>query len=290
MLSNVPLPIQAELRNALQTELISFSFASGGCINHGGKLTTQAGDFFLKWNDSRRFPKMFDAEARGLKLLRKPNVIDVPEAILHSDAGSFQFLLLEFVESHIRHSLYWETLGEQLAALHRISSESFGLDHNNYIGSLRQENSPIKNWIDFFIERRLVVQEEMAINAGKLPSETSKQFAALYKKLSSLLSSEKPSLLHGDLWSDNLITNAEGKPCVIDPAVYYGNREIELAFTELFGGFSEVFYDAYNAHFKLLPGYRERVTLYQLYPLLVHVNLFGSGYVSQVVSILKKFV
>ena len=290
MLSPVPRQIQTELEDVLGTELTSFSFVGGGCINHGGKLVTKTGVFFLKWNDVVRFPGMFEAEARGLRLLQEPNVIHVPKVVAQGNAGSFQFLVLEFVHSKPNHAAYWDLFGEQLANLHCVSSGTFGLDHNNFIGSLPQINSQASNWIDFFVERRLAVQVKLAIDTGKLAAGIARQFEGLCQKLPSFLPQEKPALLHGDLWSGNLITNGDGMPCLIDPAAYFGNREIELAFTELFGGFSDRFYEAYDSHFKLQPGYRSRVQLYQLYPLLVHANLFGGGYVSQVVSILKKFV
>jgi protein-ribulosamine 3-kinase len=290
MLGAVPLPIQVELKGILQADLISFSFAGGGCINHGGRLQTTTRDYFLKWNDAEKFPGMFEAEAKGLRLLKEPDAISIPEVVVHGVVGQFQFLVLEFIEAKSKQESYWEALGEQLARLHRVSSRTFGLDHNNFIGSLIQINSPTKAWIEFFIEKRLDVQLKQAMKYGKISPVVEKQFQILFQKLPSLLPEEKPSLLHGDLWSGNLITNDKGMPCLVDPAVYFGNREIELAFTELFGGFSDRFYEVYDAQFKLEPGYRDRMELYQLYPLMVHVNLFGGGYVAQVVSILKRFV
>jgi protein-ribulosamine 3-kinase len=276
MLDAVPLSIQFELKSFLQTELISFSFTGGGCINHGGRLSTKAGDFFLKWNDASPFPGMFEAEANGLHLLKETDVIDVPEVLSHGKVEEFQFLVLEFVESKSKLESYWEILGEQMASLHGITNETFGLDHDNFIGSLPQMNSPKADWIDFFMERRLEPQLKLAINDGKISNTIAKQFDTLYDKLPALFPREKPALLHGDLWSGNLITNDDGKPCLVDPAVYFGNREIELAFTELFDGFSNRFYEAYNANFKLEHDYKARKALYQLYPLLVHVNLFDA--------------
>ena len=181
-------------------------------------------------------------------------------------------------------------MGQRLASLHRCSSEFFGLDDDNYIGSLRQYNHPNSNWINFFIEQRLEVQVKLAINKWRCcPHGGQKKFESLYAKLPSLIASEKPSLVHGDLWSGNLITDDKGEPCLIDPAVYFGNREADLAMTRLFGGFNDEFYSAYEESFPLPQGSEKRIDLYNLYPLLVHVNLFGGSYVHSVEGILRAF-
>jgi fructosamine-3-kinase len=166
----------------------------------------------------------------------------------------------------------------------------FGLDHENYIGSLTQINSVKSDWLDFYINERLGYQLKMAVDHGKLGSGTVQDFEQFYVFLESFLPSEAPSLLHGDLWGGNLMIGSAGEPVIFDPAVYYGNREVDLAMTRLFGGFSSRFYETYNEEFPLLPGYEDRIDVYQLYPLLVHVNLFGGGYISQVKSILNQFI
>ena len=266
-----------------------FSFAGGGSINQGGKLKTTVGNFFLKWNDDKKFPAMFEAEGKGLHLLHRQNAIRIPNVIGHGKNGAHQFLLLELIEQKSRSKNHWEQLGQKLASLHRCSSETFGLDHDNYIGSLQQYNHPNSNWINFFIEQRLEAQVRLAVKSGAVDAGWEKKFEALYAKLPSLIAVEKPSLLHGDLWSGNLITDEKGEPCLIDPAVYYGNREADLAMTRLFGGFSGEFYSAYEEAYPLPPGSERRVDLYNLYPLLVHVNLFGGSYVHSVESILRAF-
>lgn len=290
MLSSVPSAILQQLAKSVGNVLTDFSFCGGGCINHGGRLKTRVGDLFLKWNDAAKFPGMFVAEAKGLKLLRNAGAIHVPEVITEGVAGPWQFLVLEFVEERPKAGSYWVELGQQLATMHKQTAPTYGLDHDNYIGSLPQQNTPAKKWTDFFITQRLEVQVKLALDRGKLNTETVRLFGTLYNKLGDLLPEEKPSLLHGDLWSGNLIINAEGKPCLIDPAVYYGHREAEIAFTTLFGGFSAEFYNSYHEAFALAPGYAERFDIYNLYPLMVHVNLFGGGYISQVVSILRQWV
>lgn len=267
-----------------------FSFASGGCINHGGKLTTSEGNFFVKWNSAAKFPDMFQAESKGLTLLGAPSAIRLPHVISVGESGSFQFLVLEFIEERPRIKNYGELLGRQLALLHQVRANSFGLGHNNYIGSLKQLNESRPTWVDFFIHQRLAVQLQLASGNGLADTALLKKFDDLYKKLPSLLPEEAPSLLHGDLWGGNLMTDEKGSPCLIDPAVYYGNREADLAMTRLFGGFSEEFYKSYQEAFPLSAGWKNRVGLYNLYPLLVHVNLFGGGYVAQVSSVLRQYV
>ena len=273
-----------------KVDIQGFRSASGGCINHGGRLTTSAGNFFIKWNNAERFPQMFEAEAKGLKLLKEPQSIDIPEVLGVGEAGGLSFLLLEYIEAGPRNHRYWQELGEQLADLHGNKADEFGLEQDNYIGSLPQANKQHSIWTAFFIEERLEPQLSMATRNRKVDNLHRQKFEKLYQKLPGLLADhERPSLIHGDLWSGNLMTNKEGMPCLIDPAVYYGNREIELAFTTLFGGFDHEFYKVYQAVMPMAPGYEERFDMYNLYPLMVHVNLFGGGYLRQVESILRKF-
>jgi fructosamine-3-kinase len=163
------------------------------------------------------------------------------------------------------------------------------LDYNNYIGTFQQDNQYKSNWIDFFIENRLQPQ---ALQASELlGTEVMQQLDKLYNRLPELLTQGKPSLLHGDLWSGNFTVNEKGGVCLVDPATYFGNREIEIAFTKLFGGFEEDFYAAYQEVLPLDKGFFDsRVDIYNLYPLLVHVNLFGGWYIAQVRETLKRFV
>jgi len=289
MPASIPPAIVAEIEAYTGSPVTAFAPASGGCINHGGRIATSGGRCFLKWNDLRKFPGMFYAEARGLSLLGKAEALRVPDVIHAGAAGDFQFILLEYIAAGARSRNYWRDFGAGLAALHMKSATEFGLDHDNYIGSLPQKNTLTSSWIEFFIEQRLEVQLQIARDEGRLGEGFSKKFEALFNRLSSLLPEEPPALLHGDLWGGNLMTTSEGEPCVIDPAVYYGNREADLAMTQLFGGFDPSYIDRYNEVHSLLPGYEARLDLYNLYPLLVHVNLFGGGYMGQVVSILNRF-
>ena len=294
MISQVPRGVLEGVRDLLMLPDASFvqefSFSGGGCINNGGKLRTKQGTFFLKWNGEKNFTGMFAAENKGLQLLSRQGVIRIPKVIGDGQKGSYQFLLLEFIDQRSKSKNYWELLGNRLAALHRVTTGFFGLDHDNYIGSLQQLNHQSSNWIDFFIGQRLLVQVRLAIDNGLAPSDWIRKFEALFAKLPGLIPTERPSLLHGDLWSGNLITDESGEPCLIDPAVYYGNREADLAMTRLFGGFSTTFYSTYEDVFPLPAGHAERVDLYNLYPLMVHVNLFGGSYVHSVERILRSFI
>lgn len=273
-----------------KVELLDFRNVSGGCINQGGKLTTTQGNYFLKWNDAKRFPDMFKKEALGLALLREPKAAKIPSVIAVGENSRTQFLILEFIETGRPNAMYWNELGKSLAALHKQTSSAFGLDHDNYIGSLPQDNSKNDNWIDFFIQSRINPQLKLAVDNGKLNVSQLRSFECLYKELPSLLPIDRPSLLHGDLWSGNVIVDHAGAAVLIDPAVYYGHREMELAYTQLFGGMESDFYNAYFEAFPVVSGFDNRVDIYNLYPLLVHVNLFGGGYANQVISILNRFI
>lgn len=286
----VPAAIVESLRDNHQLALTAFEPVHGGCINNGGKITTSDGVFFIKWNSADKFPGMFAAEARGLTLLRSSCDLAVPSAVITGLAGSYQFLVLEYVNEARRSANYWRTFGMGLAKLHSVSAEHFGLDHDNYIGSLPQSNNIHDSWITFFIEERLKAQLELAVREKRIDPATRKIFGNLFEKLHDLIPDENPALLHGDLWSGNLITSANGLPCLIDPAVYFGHREVDLAMTQLFGGFDSSFFQSYNEVYPVSPGFRERLGLYNLYPLLVHVNLFGGGYLNQALSIVKRFV
>jgi len=174
-----------------------------------------------------------------------------------------------------------------LATLHKTTQEDYGLDNNNYMGSLEQVNHKKKSLIDFFIECRLIPQIEMAGN--KLSKSDHEMFEALYKRLPSILIDEQPALVHGDLWSGNFMIGNKGQPVLIDPAVAYSSREVDIAMSRLFGGFDSVFYSSYEETYPTAPGLEERIDIYNLYPLLVHVNLFGGGYYQQVKNILNRF-
>lgn len=272
-----------------EVEIISQNTIGGGCINKCLHLNTTAGPFFIKWNIASKFPNMFEAEAKGLNLLRGKCGIKVPEVYKAGTAGGKSFLIMEYFETGAGNALFFEEFGSELAQLHQNSSKHFGLEHENYIGSLSQLNNRIADWNGFFIENRLKPQIKLSLDGGFFNKNDINRFENLYRELDSIFPKEKPSLLHGDLWSGNFMIHKSGNAAYMDPAVYYGHREAELSFTTLFGGFDPSFYHAYDLAFPLENGFRQRIDIYNLYPLLVHVNLFGWGYVGQVKNIIEKF-
>ncbi len=291
----IPVEIRQYLTTWLQHEkspstgILSSTPLGGGSINETFRIETTSGTVFIKYNLAKRYPGMFTAEAKGLRILEEADCIQVPK-VLHSDEiGEYSFLLLGYIESQVPASDFWQRFGQKLALLHHHSSTSFGLDHDNYIGSIMQINRNHKSWTEFLISERLEPMLSMAMDIGKLNGHDVRKFEILYKKLPEILPVEPPSLIHGDLWSGNFMDGDDGNAWMIDPAVYYGHREMDIAMSKLFGGFTKAFYDAYNDSWPLEPGWQGRIPLNQLYPLLVHVNLFGESYSQQVRQILKDF-
>lgn len=261
----------------------------GGCVNETVKLKTNDGNYFAKWNDAKRFPGMLQAEAKGLDLLKNVGEIKVPEVIFQSTADTVQYLVLEWIESMAMKKNFWCDFGKSLAKLHRHTSERFGLEYNNFIGSLPQFNTWHSVWSDFFILERIEPQLKLARDSERTSNSVSRKFSKLFSQLNTIFPSEKPALLHGDLWSGNFMVGNKGEPVMIDPAVYYGHREMDLGMTKLFGGFHPEFYESYHLEFPLEKDWQKRTEICNLYPLLVHVNLFGGSYALQVESILRRF-
>ena len=263
---------------------------SGGDINDAFELELRDGRrLFLKTN--RAAPAgMFQAEARGLAWLAEARALHVPDVVAVAD-DRVSFLVLELVEPGSRRRAFDEELGRALAVLHRASPATFGLDHDNFIGSLPQSNRPHARWTDFFQSERLEPQLRLATERGRATGAMRRGFERLFARLAALVGPEEPpARLHGDLWGGNLHVTPDGAPCLIDPAAYGGHREVDLAMMRLFGGFAERVFSAYSEAFPLAPGHAERVPLYQLYPLLVHVNLFGGGYAASVERVLERYV
>lgn len=267
--------------------------SSGGSINQTQVLILSNGEkVFLKSN-SRPPQNFFRCEAKGLEILagvekgpRIPKVLGMDPSPLP------KFLLLEYIEEISPNGAYYNNFGHTLAELHQNTQERFGLDHDNFIGRTEQKNSAEKDGLVFFRDNRIRFQQELARKSGKLPVKTDQRLDKLCDKLGNILNldSEKPALLHGDLWSGNYFSASGQTPCMVDPAVYYGPREADLAMTELFGKAPQSFYDAYMDAFPLEPGYQERKKIYNLYHLLNHLNLFGGSYLSSVEGTVNEFV
>ncbi|MEX8547255.1 MAG: fructosamine kinase family protein [Mucilaginibacter sp.] len=263
---------------------------TGGSINEVYRLQSAAGFFILKLNSAQQFPKMFELEAEGLEAIRKTKTVAVPEVIATGHFAYQSYLLLEYIETGTKTPAAMQLLGSQLAQMHQNTAEGFGFENDNYMGSLPQSNKKHSSWQSFFIEERLKPMVKLAFDASFIDQKLVSDFENLYQKLGGFFEEEKPALIHGDLWGSNYLIGSEGKPYLIDPAVSYGFREFDLAMTHLFGGFSTDFYKAYQEKFPLQKGWQQRVDLWNLYPLLLHLNLFGTGYLGQVRSAVRKFI
>ena len=291
----IPLVIQHKFEETLSTiykhnvKIKNIIELFGGSINQAFKITTTNGCYFLKFNLADKYPKMFESEAKGLQLLKQANVLYIPEIIVVEQVEDYSFLVLEFVESGKTSLKFWQNFGISLARMHKHTHETFGLDNSNYIGSLFQSNTQYTTWTDFFIAERLEKQLKLAVDAKLADESLVKSFEQLFKALPSIFTNEAPALIHGDLWSGNFMIAPNGEVCLIDPAVYFGNREMDIAMSKLFGEFDHAFYNAYNQEFPLTAGWQERIDIHSLYPLLVHLNLFGRIYLKSIRYIMKKF-
>lgn len=286
----LPLSLSVQLEATLSSRITAARPFSGGDIHRAALLTlTDGRQIFLKYNTSGHAVEMFRTEALGLALLGASKVIAVPKALGHGHVDEYAFLLLEYIAPGYRNRHFWEDFGSSLSALHGTTSAQFGFAHDNFIGSLPQSNKRHDNWPDFFTQERLLPQMRLTREHNRLNASDEKQLENLCKKLSSICPKESPALTHGDLWSGNFLCNTKNKPVLIDPAASFAHREMDLAMSRLFGGFDSVFYQSYENAWPLAPGFEERIEVYQLYYLLVHVNLFGGGYVESVRSILRRW-
>ena len=237
-------------------------------------------------------------------MLYQTQTIKIPEPILY---GNFSdnviplkteissnkeqiFLITEFIEKGRPTKNFWQTFAHQLAALHKHSNEQFGLTADNYIGSLNQVNNFCDTWSEFYASQRIIPLIQLAFNQNKCSKADTQKVEKLCTRFYEIFPDEKPALIHGDLWSGNFIVGKNGDPVIYDPAVYFGNREMDIAMSLLFGGFDKNFYDHYNEVFTLQPGWKTRVQLCQLYPLIVHLVLFGGHYFNSVMNIVKAFL
>jgi protein-ribulosamine 3-kinase len=263
----------------------TFKSVSGGSINQSFLLVGDEKRFFLKQNRSSRL-EMFEAEAEGLIALENAHAMHIPQAVCWGVDDFNSYLVLEYVE--LTSSGSQKKLGEQLAALHQTTQSQFGWHRDNTIGSTKQINTLENDWLVFYAKHRLGYQLELAARHGGAHIESIGQ--KLINNLSCFYTdyNPQPGLLHGDLWGGNAGFDGKGNPVIFDPAVYFGDREADIAMTELFGGFSPEFYQAYNKAYPLNGGYQTRKKLYNLYHILNHYNMFGGGYLSQASSMISQ--
>lgn len=271
---------------------------SGGDINETYTLDTNKGRFFIKLNSALHFPLMFIKEAEGLKALQQASLLKVPEVAATGEYEGQQYLLLEWLEVTMPSTNFWQQFAEGLAQLHRITHSHFGWSSSNYIGTLMQNNEYKTSWQEFYTTQRVLPLVEELYNKTSFSKDDVLTAEKICSRLKDVFPDEPPALLHGDLWAGNFIAvkgtgiknNSEVLPSVFDPAVYFGNREMELGMSLLFGGFDKQFYEVYNCIFPLEKNWRKRVSLTQLYPLLVHAVLFKGGYINQCRNILNEWM
>jgi len=262
-----------------QAQLRPQGAIGGGCINRASRIRYGDTDYFVKLNEARQLD-MFAAEAAGLEALRQCDLLRIPAPVCFGSNAQSAWLVMEFLPLGGRGNA--GALGEGMAAMHRITQDRFGWERDNTIGSTPQFNSPGDSWVDFWRERRLRFQLGLAARhgyGGRLQSQGERLLDCFHHLFDGY--APQASLLHGDLWSGNHAWTQAGEPAIFDPAVYYGDRETDIAMTELFGGFGGGFYSAYERAWPLDPGYPTRRTLYNLYHILNHLNLFGGGYLGQ---------
>ncbi len=285
----IPSPVLAALRRNLRLDAsdpIDSRLVGGGCINNGARVETRAGRFFLKWNADAGH-RFFQVEAEGLEALAATETVRTPSVVARSGGDDpVPWLLLEWIAPGRANDASWARLGRELAALHRGGTDDagrWGWHSDNVIGSLPQPNGWADDWGDFWARRRTHPIARELLTRGAISPRQLGLITRAADRADRLLGpasrADGPSLLHGDLWSGNVLFARGGRPVLIDPAVYIGHREVDLAMCRLFGGFPPRFYDAYTEAWPLGEGHEHRLALYQLYPLLVHARLFGGGYI-----------
>ncbi|WP_300599571.1 fructosamine kinase family protein [Niabella sp.] len=247
----------------------------GGDINRACCLHWNHSTYFLKINKRQTCPGLFEKEASGLRKLAHTGAFRVPAPLKSGEAGPDQYLLLEWLDAHPPVQTSWELLGQGLAKMHRSPQPFFGLEEHNYLAVWPQENTPTATWPEFYGNCRILPMVRSLIETGKLDRTDLANARVFCQRLPDLFPEEPPALLHGDLWSGNLLFLPDGTPALFDPAVYYGHREMDIGMTCLFGGFDTSFYRAYHQTYPLQPGWQQRLPYTQLYPLLLHAWLFG---------------
>ena len=275
--------IQSIVESSLSLEILSFKRLHGGDINDVFLLRTNAKDLVIKLNTNHKLKNLFAYEKEGLETLRKTHTFKIPKALLQGTTKNTDFLILEYIDQKTATNVAWKSFGEQLAHLHQYTSNQFGFPSSNYIGSLPQHNNYCDTALSFYITQRLIPQFKLA----SLNGYTFKEEDVFYIFLEKNIPEEKPALIHGDLWSGNYLIAQNETPCLIDPSVSFFHREMDIAMMHLFGGFHEEIFQTYNEIFPLKHAWKERLQLWQLYYLLVHLNLFGNSYYPSVKNILS---
>lgn len=282
--------LQGYIEDLLKSTITNTHRISGGDISSAYHIgLNNSREYFVKCNSKSTAHEMFQKEQQGLELITASNSIAVPnvESIYHDEQLSA--IIMDFIPCKNADSKDMTTLGKELALMHESSDSQYGLNSNNFIGSLNQHNNQTSNWVNFYAEQRLQPQLSLAVSSGLLSHSEIPSLNIMVNKLKDVIEVDKPSLLHGDLWGGNYLIRNDGKPFLIDPAVYYGDKIVDIAMSQLFGGFTKDFYDSYFYWTPAVKHLEERIELYQLYYLLVHLNLFGSSYHASVKRILSRY-
>ena len=273
----------------MQVSISQVTSVSGGDINEAIRIDTNKRNYFVKYNKGSQAYAMLEAESIALKQIAATNIIATPDVTCLGQYQNFAYLILAFIESGRPAGDTWRTFGRQLAQLHQLSNPYFGDVSHNFIGSLTQDNTQEEDWDDFYENRRIRPQLELAIKRGYFSLAEEQKFDRFFDNVQGIFPDEPAGLLHGDLWGGNYLIDQKGVPYLIDPAAFFGHREMDLGMTYLFGGFDPDFYSAYHETYPIVPGFAERKVLSQLYYLLVHLNLFGRSYLSRVISIIRHY-
>ncbi|MFN4082287.1 MAG: fructosamine kinase family protein [Bacteroidia bacterium] len=261
----------------------------GGYINHTYKVVTDKTSYFLKSNNAKLFPKMFELEMKGLETLAAYSSFKIPKPIGSTEINNNSCLLMEYIDSSIKKPEFYELLGRKLAQMHMQHANKFGMEYNNYIGSLKQINIQESNWADFYIYKRLEPMMALCVKEGLLKSDIFDKLSGLENFAKNEMPTENPCLLHGDLWSGNIIADDKGEPVLVDPSIYYGHREMDIAMTLFIGSFDEAFYSEYHNIYPLEPNWKKRIGFCLIYYYLVHLNLFGRPYLTKTLELINEY-
>lgn len=277
------------IADKLNISIKNYRSVTGGDISRAFLLETSHEKFFIKINQTPQAYQMFQIEKQALETIQKTKTIATPNVILCGKVDTDAFLLLEFIETKRPNSKELALLGKQIAELHLTTSDYFGWDAHNFIGSLPQSNKKHTNWTSFYLKERIFPQLEMAHQQGLISKQEIPNYHHAETRCESFFDQVQPALLHGDLWSGNFLIRADGTPFLIDPALYFGHSMMDIAMSKLFGGFGDSFYSAYHQIIRPEPQASQLVDLYQLYYLLVHLNLFGRSYYASCQTILQAY-
>lgn len=267
----------------LNESVLDLKPITGGDINQAYQVETKHNSYFCKTNETNIGKDLLHKEQIGLRTLGR--YCTTPEIV----GSAPQVMILSWVKSAKKTRFFWEKLGKDLAAVHKVTSNQFGFDHHNFIGTLIQQNVPEVSWEKFFVEQRLLPQFKMAVDKSLLHATEVPKPDILAKRIKDTCPKELANLIHGDLWSGNILADSDNNAYFVDPCVSYGHREMDIAMSALFGKFDKVFYDVYHEVYPLVEGWKNRLDIYQLYYLLAHLNMFGIGYKNDVMKIVDRY-